>query len=166
MESQANTPDRLEDSEIFHILGNDRRRAIVQFLAEENDHIEVSDVATAIADSESESDSVPNNLYKSVYVSLQQTHLPQLEEDGVVEYDSDGKLIHRGSNFQDVLMYVDADGVGQDRFVALHVVLSLLGLAGVTLAGSLQFVSSGGLVVFTVGVLILIGASGVFGLFR
>jgi len=107
MSVQTNRTEPLEESEVFHILGNDRRRAIVQLLAEEGGQIDVSDVATEIAATESDTTPVPNNLYKSVYVSLQQTHLPQLEEDAVIEYDSDAKTIQSGRHFDEVLQYVD-----------------------------------------------------------
>ncbi len=120
MSVQTSRSESLAESEVFHILGNDRRRAIVQLLARESGHVDVSDVATEIAETESDSGSVPNNLYKSVYVSLQQTHLPQLEEDGVIEYDSDAKTIQAGSHFDDVLVYIDGHTDNPSTFLQLH----------------------------------------------
>lgn len=98
----------LAESEIFHILGNDRRRAIVDLLGDRRERIEVSEVASTIAAHETDTDQVPNNVYKSVYVSLQQTHLPQLEEDGVITYNPDEKTIRPGPHFDDVLGYLDS----------------------------------------------------------
>ena len=135
MSVQTNRTEPLAESEVFHILGNDRRRAIVQFLAAEGGQIDVSEVATEIAATESETTPVPNNLYKSVYVSLQQTHLPQLEEDAVIEYDSDTKTIRPGSHFDDVLQYVDGHADDHSRVLQLHLGLCTLGLAIIALAG-------------------------------
>lgn len=136
MSVQRNRSDALEESEIFHILGNDRRREIVQLLARRSERVDVSDVATAIADLESDSSAVPNNLYKSVYVSLQQTHLPQLEEDGVIEYDTDEKTIEPGPTFEEVRQYV-ADGDDDRRqIIQIHLLISVLGLVFVALAGT------------------------------
>ena len=108
--------EELEESEIFHILGNDRRRAIVDLLGDRRERIEVSEVASTIAASEADTDEVPNNVYKSVYVSLQQTHLPQLEEDGVISYNPDEKTIRPGPHFDDVLGYLDSP-ISSERLV-------------------------------------------------
>ncbi|MCU4924881.1 ArsR family transcriptional regulator [Halobacteria archaeon AArc-dxtr1] len=135
MSVQTERSEPLGESDVFHILGNDRRRAIVQLLAEAGDRVDVSDVATEIADRESDSATVPNNLYKSVYVSLQQTHLPQLEEDAVIQYDSDAKTIESGENFEDVLQYVDGEGDDHRTLLAGHLAIGLLGLAVIALGG-------------------------------
>ncbi|WP_254764760.1 DUF7344 domain-containing protein [Natrinema marinum] len=135
MSVQTNRTEPLEESEVFHILGNDRRRAIVQLLADEGGQVDVSDVANEIAATESDTSPVPNNLYKSVYVSLQQTHLPQLQEDAVIEYDSDAKTIQPGRHFDEVLQYVDGHNTDHSRLLQLHLGLCLLGLAVIALAG-------------------------------
>ncbi|MDQ2052131.1 ArsR family transcriptional regulator [Natronolimnohabitans sp. A-GB9] len=135
MSVQTNRTDSLEESEVFHILGNDRRRAIVQLLAEESGQVDVSDIASEIAASETDTTPVPNNLYKSVYVSLQQTHLPQLQEDAVIEYDSDAKTIQPGEHFDDVLQYIDGHNEAQSTILQLHLGLCILGLAVIALTG-------------------------------
>ncbi|MXV61089.1 ArsR family transcriptional regulator [Natronorubrum sp. JWXQ-INN-674] len=135
MSVQTNRSESLEESEVFHILGNDRRRAIVQLLAAESGQVDVSDIASEIAADESDTTPVPNNLYKSVYVSLQQTHLPQLQEDAVIEYDSDAKTIQPGPNYDDVLQYIDGHGSGRSVVLQLHLALCVLGLAVIALAG-------------------------------
>ena len=42
----------IDESEVFHILGNDRRREIICTLAETNEGLSVSDLARRIADKE------------------------------------------------------------------------------------------------------------------
>ncbi|SFB93446.1 hypothetical protein SAMN05444422_103124 [Halobiforma haloterrestris] len=163
MSVQTSRSGPLAESEVFHILGNDRRRAIVQLLAEESGQIDVSDVANEIAATESDTTPVPNNLYKSVYVSLQQTHLPQLEEDAVIEYDSDTKTIHPGPNFDDVLTYVDGDDDDPSRVLQLHVVACVVGLGIIALSGlELPMLSSLDPVLWSVVVLLAIGASSLY----
>jgi hypothetical protein len=163
MSVQTNRSDSLEESDVFHILGNDRRRAIVQLVAEEPGQIDVSDVATEIAAAESESTPVPNNLYKSVYVSLQQTHLPQLQEDAVIEYDSDAKTIRPGPNFENVLMYVDGGGGDQSSVLWLHLGLCLAGLLMIAVAGAdLAALSSFDPVLSSVLVLLAVAASSLY----
>ncbi len=161
MSVQTDRDDRLAESEIFHILGNDRRRAIVQQLADGTERLEVSAVATEIASRESESTPVPNNLYKSVYVSLQQTHLPQLEEDDVIEYDSEAKAVSRGSQFQDVLGYIDRERNNHESTLKQQLVVSVLGLVLIALAG-LELPISLDPVLLSVAVLLVIAATSLY----
>lgn len=163
MSVQTNRTESLAESEVFHILGNDRRRAIVQLLAAEAGTVDVSDVATEIAASESDSTSVPNNLYKSVYVSLQQTHLPQLQEDAVIEYDSEAKTIQPGPNFDDVLQYVDGHETNRSTMLQLHLGLCVLGLLVIALSGvGLPVVANVDPVLSSVLVLLAVAASSLY----
>ncbi|MEY7850831.1 ArsR family transcriptional regulator [Natrarchaeobius sp. A-rgal3] len=163
MSVQTSRSDSLAESEVFHILGNDRRRAIVQLLAEESGQVDVSDVASDIAANESDASSVPNNLYKSVYVSLQQTHLPQLEEDGVIEYDSDAKTIEPGANFVAVLTYINGHGDDRSPTLQFHLAVCVLGLLLIALAGlELPVVSGLDPVFSSVLVLLAVAASSLY----
>ncbi|WP_254862674.1 DUF7344 domain-containing protein [Halovivax gelatinilyticus] len=126
----------LAESDIFHILGNDRRRAIVSELAARPDTVEVSTIATAVATREADSEEdVPNNLYKSVYVSLQQTHLPQLESDEVISYDPDEKTIRHGPQFDHVRTYLSRTDHSGDRMVVLSLAVAITGLLTIVLSG-------------------------------
>lgn len=169
MSLQQRRSDTLAESEIFHILGNDRRRAIVQLLATENGQVDVSAVATAIASQEfdangassNDDESVPNNLYKSVYVSLQQTHLPQLEEDNVIEYDSSTKTLRPGIQFDAVYRYVDGEQSSDQRLLLSHLSLSVLGLFVIVLAGFSLPISIDP-VLSSILVFLLVGASSLY----
>lgn len=166
MSVQRSRPESLAESEVFHILGNDRRRAIVQLLAHQSGQVDVSDIATEIAATESETTSVPNNLYKSVYVSLQQTHLPQLEEDAVIEYDSDTKTIQPGPNFEDVITYIDGHDDDYTRVLQLHLAACVLGLGLIVLTGlDLPLLSSLDPVLWSVLILVAIAGSSLYRLF-
>ncbi|WP_323171397.1 ArsR family transcriptional regulator [Natrialba sp. PRR66] len=166
MSVQRSRPESLAESEVFHILGNDRRRAIVQLLAHQSGQVDVSDIATEIAATESETTSVPNNLYKSVYVSLQQTHLPQLEEDAVIEYDSDTKTIQPGPNFEDVITYIDGHDGDYTRVLQLHLAACVIGLGLIVLTGlDLPLLSSLDPVLWSVLILVAIAGSSLYRLF-
>lgn len=167
MSVQQRRSSALEESEIFHILGNDRRRAIVQQLAGASEAADVSDVATEIAAAEADSTPVPNNLYKSVYVSLQQTHLPQLEEDEVIEYDSDAKTINPGPNFDDVFTYIEGYGGDRSLAIQLHLALCILGLLVVVLSGTtLPLVQAIDPVLSSVIIMLVVAASSLYVLFE
>lgn len=119
----------IEESEIFHILGNDRRREIICALARESDEITVSELAREIADIEEDLDS-SKNLYKSVYVSLQQTHLPKLAKKDIVVYDKDVQTVRPGPAFPQIQRYLrESESRLSQMRVLLPFVLSALGLA-------------------------------------
>lgn len=165
MSVQTRRSGTLSESEIFHILGNDRRRAIVQLLIESTDRVDVSDIAAEIAQEESDTSSVPNNLYKSVYVSLQQTHLPQLEEDDVIRYDADSKTIEPGPYFEEVVTYVDGGGNDWRDAIGLHLALSVLGLVVIALTGTtIPVVSALDPILSSVLVFLAVAASSLYGL--
>lgn len=112
----------MEESEVFHILGNDRRREIICTLLKENGGLSVSDLARQIAQREEDADS-SKNLYKSVYVSLQQTHLPKLAEKEIVVYDKDSQRVDPGPAFAQIRPYLRESN---DRTTALRLVVPLL----------------------------------------
>jgi DNA-binding transcriptional ArsR family regulator len=119
----------IEESEVFHILGNDRRREIICTLARENDELTVSDLARGIADIEEDLDS-SKNLYKSVYVSLQQTHLPKLAKKDIVVYDKDAQTVRPGPAFPQIQRYLhESESRLSQARVLLPLLLSALGLA-------------------------------------
>ncbi|WP_129116651.1 DUF7344 domain-containing protein [Halegenticoccus tardaugens] len=121
------------EGEIFGLLKNDRRRQVVSLLAEGRGAVSISDLARVIADLES--DEVPSKkLYKSVYVSLQQTHLPRLARNGVVEYDRSTGTVSAGPELENVLMYThrrSPSGWWSKEF--------LIGLAGLLVAAGAMF---------------------------
>ncbi|MFC4989471.1 MULTISPECIES: DUF7344 domain-containing protein [Saliphagus] len=163
MSVQTGDSGTLEESEIFHLLGNDRRRAIIRYLTESEGRIDVSEVATRIAETEATGTPVPNNLYKSVYVSLQQTHLPQLEEDAIVVYDPDEKTVDRGPRFEDVLGYVDGDRGDRATALVVHLVTCVLALAVIAVTGfDVPVVGSVDPVLVAILALLVVGASSLY----
>lgn len=98
----------LDDTTIFDVLGNERRRACLLWLAEHEADLSVStlsrQVARAVADTETDSDEI----YDSVYVSLCQTHLHKLDAVGLVEYDRDRKRVKQGPGFDAIRQQFEA----------------------------------------------------------
>jgi hypothetical protein len=90
----------LAENTVYQLIGNSRRRAVINILLSENQSVTLSELARQTAEMTSESEGVePSDIYKSVYVSLQQNHLPKLHEHGVVVYDAGsvapGPELHR-----------------------------------------------------------------------
>lgn len=79
----------LPPDEAFAVLRNDRRRAVIAFLAGETGARSVDAVTRAVAASEHDvpPEHVTERQRKGIYVSLLQIHLPKLVEVGVIEWD-------------------------------------------------------------------------------
>lgn len=146
----SDASDGLESDDLFYLLGNDRRRSTVEILARERRSVDVSDLAHEIVDGEDSS-------YKSAYVSLQQSHLPQLDEHGVVVYDRDEREVQCGPHFDEVASYVGSDESTTQHWQIYFAgaVVSLLATGGsALLTQSDGFVTAG---VAAAGLLALVG---------
>lgn len=82
------------DDDLFKMLKNPRRRRIIQHL-NKHDTATVGELTERIAAAENDKD--PANLdsqqRKRVYISLYQNHLPDLDDTGIVNYQSVGKHV-------------------------------------------------------------------------
>ncbi|WP_224338507.1 DUF7344 domain-containing protein [Haloprofundus halobius] len=129
--SDVPNPTAKEDV-VFDLLKNDRRRMVMSLLAEEAEPVTIGDIAGTIAADEADETPAPEKVYKSVYVSLQQTHLPKLAENGVIEYNRSTGTIAPGPNLEKVLLYVEPSSV-RDIWQSEELIIGFVGLT-VTLA--------------------------------
>lgn len=97
------------------IINNDRRRFVVDALAEEfsgDERITTADLADHVTARETgdDIDAIDTTERKRVYVSLYQTHLPKLDKLGVLEWDkhNDGAAIKPVEETQRVARVLDA----------------------------------------------------------
>lgn len=80
---------------VYEILANPRRRGTIRHLTETAGGRVVSlrDLAAAIAAEETGQSPPPRACRESVYNSLHQTHLPKLDELGILEYDREARAV-------------------------------------------------------------------------
>lgn len=94
------SPTRLTKDDTFHLLQNSRRRAVLRYLLAYEDHeaFSMRDIAEAVA--ALEHDTMVKRLgsveRQRVYVSLYQSHLPKLDEHGVIDYDQSRGIVRSG----------------------------------------------------------------------
>lgn len=76
-------------TDAFHLLSNQRRRYAVWACRQLEAPIETGDMAELIASWEHDTtvEALTSEQRRRVYTSLQQTHLPKLEEAGVIKYE-------------------------------------------------------------------------------
>ena len=119
----------IPETEIHDLLRNERRRQVIKHLQNTVGTTTLRDLAERIAEHETGESPAPKNIRNSVYNSLHQTHLPKLDRQGIVEYDSDRKTIRLTENARsvDVYMEIVTDyGITWSEFYSLFGTLSLL----------------------------------------
>lgn len=93
------SPDLAIDT-VAHLLSNRRRRLVLDVL-EDAELASLSELSESIADEE-EADA-GSKARKRVYIALHQCHLPKMDENNVIEYEEDRKVIHSGENYEGLL---------------------------------------------------------------
>lgn len=81
------------ETEIHELLRNERRQQVIEQLQQTIGSISLRELSEAIAANETGTSPPPTNIRQSVYNSLHQTHLPKLDERGIITYDADRKTI-------------------------------------------------------------------------
>lgn len=86
-------PDALDA--IFDVLSNRRRRHVLRCLDEYDDPMALADLADEVAVREHGTalTEISAEEVKRIYVSLYHSHVPRLEDAGVVEYNQDRDLV-------------------------------------------------------------------------
>lgn len=122
----------LDEGDIHDVLRNERRRLTLEQLRENGNSLSVRELSEQVAALETGESPPPRNIRQSVYVSLHQTHLPKLDELGIVDYDADAKQVTLTDRVREVERYMDLpagteSGSGR-RWAGYSLALSLVGL--------------------------------------
>ncbi|AGB36488.1 DUF7344 domain-containing protein [Natronococcus occultus] len=125
-------PEELNRDEVFEMLSNQRRRWVLHYLKQQNeDRVDLRSLVDSVSSWEYETpaDELPWKKRKRVYTSLRQSHLPRLDESGVIEYDrnrGEVALTNEARKLQLYLEYVPEDDIPWSH--------CYLGLSGVSAA--------------------------------
>lgn len=99
--------------DVISLLGDRRRRAVLECLVENTQAIALADLAEDIAAREHEASrtEIPEETIQRIATSLYHVHVPQLVDAGVVEYDRDRDQIRpseRTGRIQRALAVIEA----------------------------------------------------------
>lgn len=124
---------KLTRDEIFQVLSNDRRRYALHYLKRhEGETIPLRDVVDAVAawENDVEIDELDSNTRKCVYTALRQSHLPRLDDVGVIDYDhlrGEATITEAARDVQMYLEYVpDNDLAWHQFYLGLSVIASTI----------------------------------------
>ena len=107
---RAEPAAEISEDDLFDVLANQRRRFAVHLLKHEpDDAVEIGEMAEQIAAWENGIDTaeISSSERKRVYTALQQSHLPKMDDAGVVEFNKARGVVEPTPALTDVDVYLD-----------------------------------------------------------
>ncbi|ELZ01495.1 hypothetical protein C482_06964 [Natrialba chahannaoensis JCM 10990] len=128
--------DGLTEDELFELLSNRRRRHILHTLITETEQVDIGTLSQEIAAEEDELafDEVSSSDRKRVYTALQQSHLPKMDNAGVLEFNRDRGTVEATPALEDIEIYIDV--VRGREIPWSDYYLGLTGIIAVVLGGA------------------------------
>jgi DNA-binding transcriptional ArsR family regulator len=120
--------DVLPAEQVYSILANERRRRALEQIKGVGGTVTVHELSELVAGRETGESPPPKRCRESVYTSLVQTHLPKLEELGVVEYDRGTQTIELSRHARDVSLYTEIVATGGVTWSELYRALGVVSL--------------------------------------
>ncbi|TQQ82085.1 DUF7344 domain-containing protein [Halonotius roseus] len=124
--------------ELFDVLSNRRRRHVVYFLKHMTQPVEIGTLATQIAAWETDKPmaEVTRAERKRVYTSLQQVHLPKMDNVGLIRFEKPSSLIEPTPLLADVDLDSGSPDGGERPWHQYYALLSLtsIGVVGTATA--------------------------------
>lgn len=171
---EAETADSTDDSAfqstdlsldaIFSILSNSRRRGVVYCLERVDEPLDVSRLTTLVTAMENgvPPGEVTYTQRKRVYTSLHQSHLPKMDDVGIVDFDRDAGTVEPASGLEEISSHLDAIRSSQRSWSgfcfgagALSIAVWLLGWFSVSpfgLLSGITYVSVLAIALLTIGI--------------
>jgi hypothetical protein len=101
--------DSITRDDCFDLLSNHRRRYALHYLQQNGDGATLGELADHVAawENDVDTDVVTHDQRKRVYTSLQQVHLPRMDEMNVVEFDDRQGHVTIGPAAEDLDIYLE-----------------------------------------------------------
>lgn len=117
----------LSQDVVFDVLSSKRRRQVLLLLKNEGP-MRLTELAEMVAAMENDTsvDDLTKQQRKRVYVSLYQTHVPKLEDAGLVSYEQDSGVVELQARASGIEQYLDGDSGFRWQYV--YVTAATVGL--------------------------------------
>ena len=159
----ADAQPELAAVDIHDVLSNERRRMVLSILREQDGQTTARELSERIAELETGQSPPPRNIRQSAYVSLHQTHLPKLDNLGIIDYDESAKTVGLTERAQRVNVYMETVpryGISwSEYYLAVSAVGLLLVIASVI---GVPVLGAPGAVAWATLTLLLIGGSATY----
>ncbi|AGB39102.1 DUF7344 domain-containing protein [Natronococcus occultus] len=123
-------------AELFDVFSNARRRHAVRYLKRRGGTCDLAPLVEQVAAWENGigTDDVTRTQRRRVYISLYQTHLPMLEDHGIVDWNPDTHTIELLPNADVFEPYLDRRPGSQRPWHRIYAAVTALGVVGLVLA--------------------------------
>jgi len=105
------SPKELSKDQMFDILRNSRRRAVLSCLRTREPELSVKELSTCVAAEEYgiPATELSSEEYKRVYTGLYQCHLERMAELGVIDFDKDENIVRLRKIASQFAPYLDSE---------------------------------------------------------
>lgn len=132
--------------QIFEVLKNERRRAVLELLVEvEDPPLSLGEVSVQVAALENDKPAslVTWDERKRVYVGLLQIHLPKMDSMDIVDFDKSPGTIEPGAAFDEIHPFVSSrTGDGRDPWPTYFAAAAVVVVAGFPVIPPLEMVTA------------------------
>ncbi len=99
----------LSEETVFDVLSNRRRRFAIHALKRADDELSVTELSERVTAWEHgiDPEAVEYDQRRNVHSTLKRTHLPMLEENGVIEYDEETNVVAPTAALSDLDIYIE-----------------------------------------------------------
>lgn len=106
----SDEPEALSPDDIFHILQTNRRRDAISYLLDREGPVKMSDIAEHVSAKEHETTvrELTSTQRQRVYIPLYQSHLPKLDEKGVIDYNKPRGIVRPTERIEMFRPYLEA----------------------------------------------------------
>lgn len=128
------TKHQLSEHEIHDVLRNKRRARTLKYLRSRDETVTLRELSEELASIETGESPPPRSTRESVYNSLHQTHLPKLDELGIIQYEQNRKVVHLLNDAHQVEVYMEVVPNEGVPYAIYYFVIGLVSLVVVSLS--------------------------------
>ncbi|WP_144799991.1 DUF7344 domain-containing protein [Halorubrum depositum] len=110
-QAEEETTD-LDADEVYHLLQNERRRKVLEYLRGREGPVQMRDIAEQVAAWEHDTtvQALMSDQRQRVYIALYQAHLPKLDEEGVIDYNQSRGIVEKNPPAQELIAHLEQPG--------------------------------------------------------
>ncbi|MFB6360162.1 MAG: hypothetical protein ABEH59_02460 [Halobacteriales archaeon] len=108
-QEETATGSGLSNDDLYEMLADKRRRYAIHYLKQRQEPVSVRELAEQVAAWENAKsvDALRSQERKRVYIALYQSHLPSMDEAGLIHYDEDASTAELADMFDDLKIYLE-----------------------------------------------------------
>lgn len=119
----------INEDELFNVLSNRRRRFVLDYISKKGGSATIGEISDTIVTWEKKGNfNEVSSDRKNVYTSLQQNHLPRMEEANVINYNKNIGQVELTDNAEDYTIYLEVVRTKDVPWSQYYLILSSLSI--------------------------------------